>query len=342
MSLKQGSMRKTIFPVIIAGAILRLWNLGKWSFWADEVFTTLDAQKFPHIFRINPVPYAVVKFFISLFGTNEWSARLGPAVCGIVAIPAVYLIASHIFSTRVGLLSALFVAFIPWHLFWSQNARAYSFAFLFSLISAGTFFLALERDKLSLLLCSLFFYLLLVLSHLLSGALLLSFIAYAVCLRFLPIEKPSGFRRRNLIVFFAPFTLPLLALTHPKLFQVLVSGWGHSVWARNPIYVLFTLIYGLTIPIAVLAGAFGLIYFLSAFRLLRKQEGERARGQKGKGAGGQEGEKAKSQEDKAARSPLTPLPLNPFAPSPLRPLTTSLCFTGTQDNRNTGNRSTRE
>ena len=256
-------MRKIIFPIIIAGAILRFWYLGKWSFWADEVFTTLDAQQFPHILRISPIPYAVVKFFISIFGTSEWSARLGPAIFGIAAIPIIYLIASQMFSVRVGLISSLLVAFLPWHLFWSQNARSYSFTFLFSLISAGMFFLAFERDKLSLLLGSLFFYLLLVMSHLLSGVLLFSFIAYVGCLKFLPVENPSGFRRRNLVVFFAPFILPLLALAHPKLFHFLVSGWGHNVWERSPLYVLFTLVYGLTIPIAVLAGAFGFIYILS-------------------------------------------------------------------------------
>lgn len=266
-------MRKTIFPIIVVGTILRLWNLGRWSFWIDEVLTTLDAQKFPHIFRINPIPYAVVKFFISLFGTNEWSARLGPVIFGVAAIPVIYLIASHIFSARVGLLASLFVAFLPWHLFWSQNARSYSFTFLFSLISAGMFFLAFERNKLSLLLCSLFFYLLLVLSHMLSGALILSFIAYAVCLRFLPVEKPLGFRRSNLVVFFAPFILALFilllfALVYPELFHFLVSGWGHNIFARSPIYVLFTLIYGLTIPLAALAVAFGFIYLLSAFRPL--------------------------------------------------------------------------
>jgi len=37
----------------------------------------------------------------------------------------------------------------------------------------------------------------------------------------------------------------------PKYLHYLISGWGHNQWSRSPIYILFTLAYGIGIPTAV-------------------------------------------------------------------------------------------
>lgn len=241
-------------PIItlLAGA-LRLWKLGEWSFWTDEALTVLDARRFPYIFRINPIPYAAVKLSISIFGESEWSARLIPALFGIASIPIMYLIASRIFNRRAGLISSLLLAALPWHLFWSQNARSYSFALFWSLTCAGSFYLALERDDPKLLICSLLSYLALVGSHLLSGALIFGLALYLILLWRLPVGRPKGLRRRNLLVFLSPFALASLLAFYPPVFKLITSGWGHNIWARSPLYILMTLGWGVSLPVAALS-----------------------------------------------------------------------------------------
>ena len=63
-----GTFEDIIVMIIFtaAGAAIRLWRLGDWSFWADEVFTVQDAQNFPNVLTINPVVYGMVHFVFCL------------------------------------------------------------------------------------------------------------------------------------------------------------------------------------------------------------------------------------------------------------------------------------
>ena len=246
-------------PIILAGSLLRFWHLGTWSFWIDEVFTVLDAQQFAlSDFRINPLPYLAVKFSMSIAGTHEWGARFISCLVGIISLPLLFLMGRSFFNARVGLFAAAFLAFSNWHIFWSQNARAsYALTFLFAALTAWSFYLALERDSLLLIGCSLVSVLCLVLSHLLSVMLIPALAGYVISF-WIPLrldnrsqKPPLGIRPRNLLVFFTPFALPILLLVLPKVHRNLFSGWGLNEWQRSPVYILFTLVYGLSVPLAV-------------------------------------------------------------------------------------------
>ncbi|MCD6506605.1 glycosyltransferase family 39 protein [Candidatus Poribacteria bacterium] len=251
--------------IIILAALLRFWRLGRWSFWADEALTFLDAQNFPHLLRINPLPYALVKLTTALLGRDEWGARFGFALIGVLSVPVIYLIASRLYDKKTGLISALLLALLPWHIFWSQNARSYSLVLLWSLLSSGLFYLAFERDSLSYLLSSMFFILMLIGSHLLSGVLVLGFLAYLISIKILRAERPGGYRRRNILIFISPILLVTFAALHPRVFGFITSGWGHNIWARSPIYVAMTLAWGVTVPVAVAA-----IFVLSDDLILKR------------------------------------------------------------------------
>jgi len=245
--------RLGLTAITVLAILLRFWGLGRWSFWADEALTFLDAQSFPHLLRINPLPYALVKLTTGLFGQNEWGARFGFALIGVLSVPAIYLVASRLYDRRVGLISALLLALLPWHIFWSQNARAYSLVLLWSLLSSGLFYMAFERDSLPCLLGSMLFILMLIGSHLLSGVLLLGFLAYLISIKALQVERPKGYSRRNILIFTSPILLTALAALHPRVFGFITSGWGHNIWARSPIYVAMTLAWGVTVPVAAAA-----------------------------------------------------------------------------------------
>ena len=244
--------------VAIFGTALRFWNLGQWSFWIDEVFTVRDAQSLslnnwqsiP-----NPIPYLAVKLSILIAGNSEWGSRLIPCIIGIASIPAVFGLGRTLFNWRVGLLSSTFVACASWHLFWAQNARYPVFTFLFAVLTAWFFYLSIERDSILLTIGALVCCFCLILSHTLSVVIVPALAAYAViCL----LENSSRKRWINLLIFFIPFAVPVLALVLPEVRGYLFSGWGRNEWQRSPLYIVLTLVDGVSVPIAV-AAFFGFV-----------------------------------------------------------------------------------
>ncbi len=239
--------------VVLFGAALRFWNLGQWSFWIDEVFTVRDAQNFSFDSWQtipNPIPYIAVKLSIALAGNTEWGSRLIPCLVGIISIPAVFGLGRTLFNWQVGLLSSAFVACASWHLFWSQNARYPVFTFLFGVLTAWFFYTSLERDSTLLTISALVSCLCLILSHTLAVVIVPALAAYALmCL----LEKSSRKRWLNLLIFFIPFAMPVLALALPQVRGYLFSGWGRNVWQRSPLYIVLTLVQGVSIPVAVTA-----------------------------------------------------------------------------------------
>ena len=244
--------------VVLFGAALRFWNLGQWSFWIDEVFTVRDAQSlsFESWRNIpNPIPYLAVKLSISLAGSGEWGSRLIPCLIGIISIPVVFGLGRTLFNWQIGLLSSAFVACSSWHLFWAQNARYPIFTFLFAVLTAWFFYTSLERDSTLLTIGALISCLCLILSHILSVVIVPALAAYAViCL----LEKSNRKRWLNLLIFFIPFAIPVLALALPDVRGYLFSGWGRNVWQRSPLYIVLTLVQGVSVPIAV-AAFFGFV-----------------------------------------------------------------------------------
>jgi len=239
--------------VVLFGTALRFWNLGQWSFWIDEVFTVRDAQNLSvDSWRVipNPIPYLAVKLSISIADSREWGSRLIPCLVGIASIPMVFGFGRALFNWRIGLLSSAFVACSSWHLFWAQNARYPVFTFFFGVLTAWLFYASFERDSTLLTIGALVSCLCLILSHTLAVVIVPALAAYTViCL----LENSNRKRWLNLLIFFLPFAVPVLALILPQVRGYLFSGWGRNVWQRSPLYILLTLVQGVSIPIAVTA-----------------------------------------------------------------------------------------
>ena len=243
--------------IVSIGVFLRFWNLGQWSFWIDEVLTVLDAEAFSlSNSPINPIPYIAAKFSVLIGeklsfligGEDEWNSRLIFCITGIISIPIVFGLGQTLYNSRVGLLAAAFVALSNWHLFWSQNARSYIFTFLFAALTAWFFYRSLENDSTLFTICALFSCICLILSHLLTAAIVPALAVYAT-LRML--EERNRKRWINLLLFFLPFALPVLMLALPQIRGYISFGWGHNEWGRSPLYIILTLIQGVSIPVAV-------------------------------------------------------------------------------------------
>ena len=266
--------------IVVIGAILRFWNLSTWSLWMDEVLTVLHAKQLSiDSLGINPLPYFAVKLSLSTWGADEWGARFIPCIVGIATIPLMFLMGRSLVNTRVGIFAAAFVALSNWHLYWSQNSRGYIFTFLFGMLTAWSFYVAIQHDRPLMVIGSLFAAICLILSHTLSIFILPALAGYAASFWVVHVfphvggmfvqaqenhhslslsgendtRHPAGLRWRNVLIFFLPFTVPLFVLLLPEFRNWLISGWGLNQWQRSPIYILFTLVYGLSVPVAVTA-----------------------------------------------------------------------------------------
>jgi 4-amino-4-deoxy-L-arabinose transferase-like glycosyltransferase len=158
-----------LLAITVVAAALRLYRLGVWSFWIDELYTVnwasvhygslanlVDSFSGTMWF---PFSIAAISFVLEAGGVSEWSARLVPAIIGILTVPVLYFPTRKLFGAGIALIAALLLAFSPWHIYWSQNARFYTSLLLFSALALFAFYSGLcQRRPLYLLLSLLLFY----------------------------------------------------------------------------------------------------------------------------------------------------------------------------------------
>jgi len=197
-----------------AAAAIRFWQLGRWSFWADEVFTLRDAQNLRNVITY-PVGYALIGWTVRILGAGEFAARFLPAVAGVATVPVLYLVGRRVFSARVGLLAAGLLCLSCYHIYYSQYARYYTLLTLFGLLGMWLALVGIERDSLRWLAASILVLLLSFLTHWSAGLLLP---ALAVTCFWLARggEKPRGIGAFNMVFLFGPFLACAVAVS-PKI-----------------------------------------------------------------------------------------------------------------------------
>jgi len=149
--MKKGNRTRLLLGlIVILGIFLRLYHISDQGIWFDEAFSIYESQR--HATRIlasydpsPPLYYLVLHFWMEVFGTSEVSVRVPSAIFGVISIIVIYLLGKLIFNKRVGIYSALLIALSPIHIFYSQEARAYSLLFLLTMLSAY-FYLRLKQD----------------------------------------------------------------------------------------------------------------------------------------------------------------------------------------------------
>jgi 4-amino-4-deoxy-L-arabinose transferase-like glycosyltransferase len=130
--------------LLLSGVYLRFFNLGKPSFWVDElnhVYAGIDISEgkepaFPSgVSNDRALLYSrLVGMSFSVFGANEFSARFGSAVFGVLSILLIYIVGRGLFNSNVGLIAAFFLTFAHPAIGWSRTSRMYTlFQFLFLL-----------------------------------------------------------------------------------------------------------------------------------------------------------------------------------------------------------------
>ena len=269
-----------LFLITLVAAALRLYKLGAWSFWIDEIYTINHATAhFSSLELIldhippakNWVPLSVILTAqaLNVLGVNEWSARLTSALIGMLTIPILYVPIKKIFDRQVALIAMLLLAVSSWHIFWSQNARFYTALMLIYSLALFAFHFGLERNRPQYFVV---FYILfyLAMSERLIAVMLMPVIAvYLLMLWRLPFEKPVGLNLRNILILAAPVIAFLLYEIY------LLAASGDFIFASDldllappidsPIRLLIVIAFSIGIPILCLA------FFSGADLALKKE-----------------------------------------------------------------------
>ncbi len=144
-----------LFAIILIGLLLRLYNLGTESLWRDEISSIqvaqLDLSQIIDDRAANfhpPFYYFLLHYWLKLFGSSAFAARLFSVLCGTAAIIVIYRVGTSLFSKRLGLLGALIFALAEFQVHYSQEVKGYALFTLLNLYSFYFFTLLLQQRSL--------------------------------------------------------------------------------------------------------------------------------------------------------------------------------------------------
>lgn len=138
---------------------IRLYQLGSMSLWWDETLSWTRAQQDVLTIISNqieiqglvtrdlhpPFYFLLLHFTVKLFGASEFALRAVSVFANLLTIPLLYTIARWLarkggipYPTRIGYLTAVFAAFSPFYVWYSQETRPYATLLLLSLLTVYT------------------------------------------------------------------------------------------------------------------------------------------------------------------------------------------------------------
>jgi mannosyltransferase len=133
-----------IILIFLVGLFLRIYGLGAESIWYDEA-VSVTVAKLDLFAQINwsflqndnnpPLYYAILHYWVWIFGDSEFAARVPSALFGSFSIIAIYSVGRFLFNKNVGSFAALILATSVFHIKYSQEARAYSLLAFLTLVS---------------------------------------------------------------------------------------------------------------------------------------------------------------------------------------------------------------
>jgi uncharacterized membrane protein len=146
MDKKAFSRTAIVLGVILLCSLgLRLYKLNYQSLWCDELHTMREADpdlSWKQCFRLitsaekmPPLYFILSRLMFQVFGYTPYVARLLSVIIGTLGIAALYFLGKEFLNRQLGVLSALLGAVNFFHLYYSQEARGYTLAFLLTILS---------------------------------------------------------------------------------------------------------------------------------------------------------------------------------------------------------------
>ncbi len=138
----------------IAGLIVRLAYVGYKSVWLDEAVSAYvstlriaDILIYAGRADYHPPLYYLILHMIPLNKYNEFYLRLPSVVVGALTVPASYYLGKVAFNQKVGIITACLVAFSPYLIYLSQEARMYPQLCLFVILSYAFLLRSLKTNS---------------------------------------------------------------------------------------------------------------------------------------------------------------------------------------------------
>lgn len=249
--------------ITVVAAVLRLYKLGEWSFWWDELYTIRDVNQYLDLDILGRTTFRTLNYLLlPNLEINEWNVRIISAVIGILTIPILYFPIRRIFKNEVALLSTLLLAISPWHIYWSQSSRFYTILLLYYTLALLFFFISIEEDKPLFRGISILFLGLALFEKISSAIIIIVLGAYLSILGVAMFKRPNGYHIKKMLFLFIPGVIVLLFLVPGYLPRIIAlnEGWINN----NPFWLLSGVIFYIGLPVLSIGSAGAL------FRLLKK------------------------------------------------------------------------
>ena len=131
--------------ILLLATFLRFFHVNYQSIWLDEIHTMIETDpKLPFsdfinllLFReqLQHLYFVLVRFLNMIFGHDTSTVRNFSAFLGVLGVYSVYLLGKALNNKRLGYIFALLLTVNYFHIWYSQEARPYSFFFLFTVLS---------------------------------------------------------------------------------------------------------------------------------------------------------------------------------------------------------------
>lgn len=274
-------LRSPLLVLLLASLAfaIRLYHLDFQSLWRDEVDVILFAEKGPlgllpwfmEPGQNGPLYYLLLSFWMTLVGRGEFSVRFLSLFWGVLLVPLIYQVGRRWLERRVALLAALLVGFSPYLVWYSQEAKMYSFLAFLSLLSVHLYLLALERSRWYLWLAYLLTTGLSMYIHILAVLL----VPFQALFYLISWPRYRGGSKAWLIAM-GILVLPYLPLARWEIPTLLSSfTTGHKFYTLPEILTVLLFSFGLnSAPYRGLSPAALVLFLLLAGVLLYRKEGE--------------------------------------------------------------------
>jgi len=151
--LSHRSVQWLLICLILLATLLRVVGIDSKSLWMDEIATVLDARLNWIEFVENRTSwdYPFLFFYLvkasTAFSESELCVRLPSLFAGVLSVVVLYRVSVALFSKHVALVSTFLMAIFPLSIYYSKEARPYSFLILFDLLGRLWALMAVLKRK---------------------------------------------------------------------------------------------------------------------------------------------------------------------------------------------------
>ncbi len=142
--------------IVLLGFFLRLYQIGRDSFWADETAQAfaISEPTIPLMFKsirsevmMMPLDFFVGRGVAQTLGTTEGLLRGPSLLWGTLSILVLFFLARHVTNARTALLASFLLSISTIYIRYSQEFRPYASLLFFTLLSTYLLFKAIQLDR---------------------------------------------------------------------------------------------------------------------------------------------------------------------------------------------------